>query len=103
MGKIKIHELAKELGLSSKEVLDKAKELVYSVSENDKKCTPTNYNYVDVDYHCKMNFGEEAKSKYTVEFAPPLDRQNIDVINKATHFIGNPKEEELEKVTEEPN
>ncbi len=34
MGKIKIHELAKELGLSSKEVLDKAKELGIEVASH---------------------------------------------------------------------
>lgn len=83
--------------------IDKAKELVYSVSENDKKCTPTNYNYVDGDYHYKMNFGEEAKSKYEIDFVSPLDSQNIDAINKATQFIGKPMAEDLEKVTEEPN
>ena len=34
LGKIKIHELAKELGLSSKEVLDKAKELGIEVASH---------------------------------------------------------------------
>lgn len=83
--------------------IQKAKELVYSVSENDEKCTPTNYNYVDGDYHYKMNFGEEAKSKYEIDFVSPLDSQNIDAINQVTQFIGKPMAEELKKVTKEPN
>lgn len=83
--------------------IDKAKEIVYSVLESNKKCTPTNYNYVDDDYHYKMNFGKEAKSKYEIDFVSPLDSQNIDAINQVTQFIGKPMSEELEKVTEEPN
>ena len=34
MGKIKIHEIAKELGLSSKEVLEKAKKLGIEVTSH---------------------------------------------------------------------
>lgn len=83
--------------------IKKAKELVYSVSENDGKCTPTNYNYVDGDYHYKMNFREEAKSKYEIDFVSPLDSQNIDAVNQVTQFTGKPMSEDLEKVTEEPN
>lgn len=83
--------------------IDKAKELVYKVSENDEKCTPTNYNYVDGDYHYKMNFGEESKSKYNVEFESPLDSYNSKAINKFTDFINKPLANELDKVTEEPN
>lgn len=83
--------------------IKKAKELVYSVSESDKICTPINYTYVDVDYHYKMHFGEKAKSKYTVDFVSPLDSQNINAINQVTQFIGKPIAEELEKVTKEPN
>ena len=83
--------------------IDKAKELVYKVSENDEKCTPTNYNYVDGDYHYKMNFGEEAKSKYTVEFESPLDSYNSKAINKLTEFIYKPLSNELDKVTAQPN
>ncbi|MGN0502969.1 MAG: hypothetical protein ACI4HN_08590 [Ruminococcus sp.] len=82
---------------------DKAKELVYSVSESDKKCTPTNYNYVDGDYHYKMNFGEEAKSKYTVDFVPPLDSDDNNAIDKLKEFINKPLSNELDKVTAQPN
>ena len=34
MGKVKLHEIAKKLGLSSKEVIDKAKELGIDVKNH---------------------------------------------------------------------
>lgn len=81
---------------------NKAKELIYNVSESKGKSTPTNYYCVDGDYHLKLLFDEELKNKYSFDFDPSSNYFGNENFDKIYALIQKPMADELEKVTEEP-
>ena len=61
MGKIKIHELAKELGVPSKEALDKAKELGIEVASHLSSIEDEQANKIRKAYSKNINSKKENK------------------------------------------
>ncbi len=66
MGKIKLHEIAKEIGLTSKEVVEKAKELraqgisVSLIQMQEGRSKDDYLSYAMKDHVSKVEFIEEA-------------------------------------------
>ena len=108
MGKIKIHEIAKKLGLASKEVLDEAKKLnieakshLSSVSEEEAKQIEENLNKKISKNENKENKEElkkEKKNKETEkkkeEKAPVIIRREVIVTEEETNKEKQNKTEE---------
>ena len=105
MGKIKIHEIAKKLGLASKEVLDEAKKLnieakshLSSVSEEEAKQIEENLNKKVSKNENKEEVKKEKKNKETEkkkeEKAPVIIRREVIVTEEETNKEKQNKTEE---------
>ena len=105
MGKIKIHEIAKKLGLASKEVLDEAKKLnieakshLSSVSEEEAKQIEENLNKKVSKNKNKEEVKKEKKNKETEkkkeEKAPVIIRREVIVTEEETNKEKQNKTEE---------
>ncbi len=81
--------------------IGKAKELIYSVTENDSKCVPLSYVCVDGDYHLKTIFSGETKDENTLKYVSPLADDNKTIKNVAQLFE-QPLADKLESVTDKP-
>lgn len=71
----------------------KAKEILYNISKNENKCTPTRYVYVDGDYHVKLLPDDNIREKYTF-YTDESDKTTLENISET---IGKPIADEFEK------
>ena len=70
--------------------VNKAKELVYSIPANKKQCFPLRYVYADGDYHVKLIFTDEFKTKHTYSFTDSLEKSNQDLLKNIKPLIDKP-------------
>ena len=65
--------------------VNKAKEILYNISNNNEKFTPTRYVYVDGDYHVKLLVNDKFKENYTFDYNTSNKKPHesmIELINK---------------------
>ena len=93
MGKIKIHEIAKKLGVNSKDVLEKAQELGLDVKEEEKFA-----QVIVPDDQLSLAIG---KSGQNARLAARLTNWKIDIKSESQFRALLESQEETEETTEE--
>jgi len=71
---------------------NKAKEILFNISDSEKKYFPMRYYYVDGDYHVKLISNEKIKENYTFDF----DSQS-NTLERISNLINKPLAKEFEE------
>ena len=101
MGKIKIHEIAKELDLPSKDIIDKAKELGYDVKSHLSNVEEEEAEKI------KEAFGKKKSSKKAVSEVNNVQKEKKEktetpVIIRREVILSDDEKKETEKKEQKP-
>ena len=104
MDKIKIHELAKELNKTSKEVLEKAKSIGIQVASHLSNITEEQANSIREHYSLKLNKIEKVSSKKEVQKADKTSvnkKESPVIIRREVILTDEEEEKKVEKKKED--